>query len=114
MTEHSPLPWRLDAPTIIDGADGGLVAESWHGVVNREWDECVANAEFIVHCVNLHNELVAALASQVESIYAALVDLGMLRRLISRSRFLETPIDNLSTALEEARAVLAKVKGEAS
>lgn len=56
MSEHTPLPWRLE--------------QKWHWVVGpngesiariRRLDERPANAEFIVRACNSHDDLLAAL-----------------------------------------------------
>jgi hypothetical protein len=59
---HTPTPWKLnrfkDCITVKE--ENCILAEKPHGIgdaVNR-WG---ANAEFIVHAVNCHDELVEAL-----------------------------------------------------
>ena len=87
-TKHSPTPW------VLDGADGGLVVadmevqaeqlksnagtpREWRAIGRTDSDgfaEVVAlahpsNAEFIVKCVNAHDDLVHALNWLLSAFY---------------------------------------------
>lgn len=63
-TNYTPTPWKTKFDIEcqwheILGADGKHIA----GVSSaRSWEENKANAAHIVHCVTLHDELVAMLA----------------------------------------------------
>ena len=62
--EHSKLPWKVVGRTNLVFHDEGywkLIAEMC--VLHDGWK---ANAAFIVHCVNMHEELVEALKRWVE------------------------------------------------
>jgi hypothetical protein len=78
MSEHSPTPWKFGfLGTDEHDDDMWIGCEGWGLIANvptrrihrtndaagnpRSAEEQVANCKHIVHCVNLHDELVAAL-----------------------------------------------------
>ena len=75
LSRATPRPWRLRTENLEDEAMGEIDGEQWWAlatvVIKFEKDEAPyqrrmteegrANAALIVHCVNLHDELVAAL-----------------------------------------------------
>jgi hypothetical protein len=74
-TKHSPTPWRIDADVnadetaIVCSREGGDIVALSPGIEGWELSAELwpANAAHIVKCVNLHDELVAALREVVES-----------------------------------------------
>ena len=58
-TAHTPTPWNLNEVYIID-SEGYSIATTMFGD-KASIEEDLANAAHIVKCVNLHDELVAAL-----------------------------------------------------
>jgi hypothetical protein len=78
---HSPLPWRAVADrwncssgrtneemvrNIYSDSGEWHVCEVWGDTEGSEMNELgIANAEFIVRCVNAHEELIAALKDAV-------------------------------------------------
>lgn len=74
-TKHSPTPWkagRLDMQTRIEGYGGKYIYDANTryvaaaiGCEVAKWDEVVANARYIVLCVNSHEELVGALRAVI-------------------------------------------------
>jgi hypothetical protein len=64
MTEHTPTPWMVEATArafYIAAGESELVGSTTIDDTGK------ANAEHIVRCVNLHDELVAALTGILES-----------------------------------------------
>lgn len=56
---HTPTPWQhRTAIGIVDG-DNELIADTYKSPYAL--DAIIANAAHIVHCVNVHDQLVAAL-----------------------------------------------------
>lgn len=75
MTEHSPTPWRLlpradptDRLCIVDG-DG--IAVQFPLMDLPPPQEC-ANTEYVILCVNAHDELVAALEKLLAELWRGL------------------------------------------
>jgi hypothetical protein len=60
-TSHTPTPWAVDGKSIAfgDSCTGGLVAASVENIFGEAID--IKDMQRIVHCVNAHDELVAAL-----------------------------------------------------
>ena len=87
MTQyHSPLPWRLDDSRTTSGYDiyqessRRLIANcgGWQDSHNPNQDaEKRANAAFIAHACNVHEELLAALAVGERFMAAWLADNSM-------------------------------------
>ena len=83
MAEHTPTPWVVDEDPLEDkgyktlitipekngfqGTSIAYVNHNWndadHGERRISWAEAEANARHIVHCVNVHDDLVKALES---------------------------------------------------
>ena len=105
MAEHTPTPWVVDEDPLEDkgyqtlitmpgkngfqGTSIAYVNHNWndaeHGERRISWAEAEANARHIVHCVNVHDDLVKAL---------------------------EAMLGNYSSAdLLDAKAALARAKG---
>jgi len=81
MAEHTPIPWIVDEDPFEDkgyktlitmpgkngfqGTSIAYVNHNWndadHGERRISWAEAEANARHIVHCVNVHDDLVKAL-----------------------------------------------------
>jgi hypothetical protein len=81
MAEHTPTPWIVDEDPLEDkgyktlitmpgkngfqGTSIAYVNHNWndadHGERRISWGEAEANARHIVHCVNVHDDLVKAL-----------------------------------------------------
>ena len=65
MAEHTPTPWAPDKYGQLRGSNGVPVNTKRLGLSQElggsPSPEAEANAAFIVKCVNLHGELVAAL-----------------------------------------------------
>ena len=81
MAEHTPTPWVVDEDPLEDkgyqtlitmpgkngfqGTSIAYVNHNWndaeHGERRISWAEAEANARHIVHCVNVHDDLVKAL-----------------------------------------------------
>jgi hypothetical protein len=61
--QHTPTPWTVEFGQVIVSEDTTLAmtAPVHNGPRVISDDECKANARHIVHCVNLHDELVQAL-----------------------------------------------------
>lgn len=97
----TPIPWVVDQvnreyiATMCDGVYEyiGKIDPGDFSSVRRPYDECAANAAFIVRAVNCHDELVAAL-----------IGLSMRDR---------TPHIHASPEVLRARAAIAKATGEA-
>ena len=91
---HSELPWRVDKTGDIVAQDNMYIANmdipERHGVHNFN------NAEYIVRCVNAHDELIAELEKCVGEFCA----IGFTMKY-----------DN-TEALKSIRAALAKARGE--
>lgn len=76
MAEHSPLPWMVgerngndgDALCGIENTDWTL-ADVWADAWELTPAIARANADFIVRCVNSHDELLAALRAVVADAY---------------------------------------------
>lgn len=87
MAEHTPMPWHVyeeDPFVICEGGGGsiGIIEAGYPGVSEAEQ---IANAAYVVHCVNVHDDLVKAL---------------------------EAMLGNYSSAdLLDAKAALARAKG---
>ena len=65
MAEHTPTPWHVyekDPFVICEGGGGsiGIIEAGYPGVSEAEQ---IANAAYVVHCVNVHDDLVKALES---------------------------------------------------
>ena len=72
-TKHTPAPWSLSkhhSKSNIEGAKSRHIASTagysdnlstWHYSGSNYHEENEANAEHILKCVNLHDELVAGL-----------------------------------------------------
>lgn len=65
--KHTPTPWSIhpeDGSYIVKlpySRVGGIgIASTEMGNEWNEWDQCEANAEFIVRAVNSHDALIAA------------------------------------------------------
>jgi len=63
MAEHTPTPWHVyekDPFVICEGGGGsiGIIEAGYPGVSEVEQ---IANAAYVVHCVNVHDDLVKAL-----------------------------------------------------
>jgi len=60
--DHTPTPWDTDEPHIVYSRDGDrIVYLADTSDLDTDYATAKANAAFIVHCVNAHDELVAAL-----------------------------------------------------
>jgi hypothetical protein len=100
MTQkHTPAPWVLRESTV-DVYDGYMLIVGDFGIIakiggNREKSEIKANAEHIVKCVNMHDELVDALEDLVQEIKGS-----------NKQKWYGTDID-----LYEAEQALSKAKG---
>lgn len=105
MNKHTPTPWAVNpikAQVDAFDHDGPLpVCQMLWPTTLRSEQEALANAARIVHCVNHHDELVAALEQIAEG-------------CVSRRPGHVDADKNLTKAEIEAiaRAILAKVKGE--
>jgi hypothetical protein len=102
MTEHSPLPWALEGDEdgrvyVVDG-DGIAIVEVYED--DLRWNQEAARK--VVHRVNLHGELVAALE-----------DMQSGWRYI-RQRYGDLDGVGWERCERSATAVLARAKGEAS
>lgn len=72
VATHTPTPWKLDEVwMLLKGPDGEEIAalhsaEPMHG---KRPDRFIANmnAAHIVHCVNLHDELILSLKELAEA-----------------------------------------------
>jgi hypothetical protein len=66
MAEHTPTPWEIDAddPAVIWGPDDLRIASLTGSTIVAGED----NAEHIVRCVNLFDDLVAALEAWLKFI----------------------------------------------
>jgi hypothetical protein len=83
MTTHTPLPWKVE--DNLPGSEGNVwiyapnAADVWHRTVASVGDmeeidgEDLANAEFIVHACNSHDDLVT-LAELVAADYEDAAD----------------------------------------
>lgn len=96
-TTHSPTPWRRDSSIGIIYDPSGNMALQY--LEEPEHPITEANATHIVRCVNLHDELVAALKALV--IEGECVRCG------------KAPGADFARYLAEARAIVAKAKGGA-
>ena len=78
---HSPLPWKYNSSTTPHGEDATIYALSPQhrnpihiarvygpGILSRDTEERDANLRLIVHAVNNHEELVAALEGLLEQL----------------------------------------------
>lgn len=71
-TQHTPTPWKSDAPyntSFIFGPDGEPIAQLWSKYEEnfRNPKETEANAQRIVNCVNMHDQLVKKLAMMLDA-----------------------------------------------
>jgi hypothetical protein len=57
MSAHSPMPWTLDTTLCVVWDRNKRCVLRWESGSKAEW---IAEMEFIVKCVNLHDELVNA------------------------------------------------------
>ena len=87
-SEHSPLPWVVGRPDVdgdarysygIRDREDWVLADvlttcAYSDAAGRELAE--ANAEFIVRCVNSHDDLLAALKAIVAGYDGPTVDIG--------------------------------------
>jgi len=90
MAEHTPTPWVWDGACQLRDADG----HGFQSVSRMGSHPTDANMEHIVHCVNMHDEL-------VEALYNLHVLYG------------HRPSDNVEEAAHDiASDVLAKAKGD--
>jgi hypothetical protein len=93
--EHSPTPWKLSARTHIESADEWCVTDL-HGE-----NLAPVNAEHIVRCVNVHDDLVDALEENLHWIC-----------MCAKSCTRGGDDDPHCGPQLQARAVLAKARGE--
>jgi hypothetical protein len=87
--QHTPTPWMLDPHFVLRDADGEWVTRlnTSRRHDNKHDPEAEANAEFIVRCVNAHDELVAALRdiiASVEKCGIGIVDLSRGRAALAK------------------------------
>ena len=91
-TKVSPRPWKIfwsgeDTVGIIDGAGRWV-----HGTERLFWEAQMelgrSNLDHIVHCVNIHDELVAALDEFLDDLPDDCTDLycTRMRDLIARAK----------------------------
>lgn len=95
VTEHTPTPWHVGtgiANRIIYAEDGLAVADVFHGRHRGTEDK---NAEFIVRAANNYQGLIDAMDF-----------------LVSTSTTEKLHTTNWYAALDNARTILAKAKGE--
>jgi len=75
MPEHSKTPWESDGRQGVFNRSYGIAHFfSSRGVCPRDPAEAIANAEFAVLAVNLHDQLVDACSAVREDIYSLLQD----------------------------------------
>lgn len=98
MSAHTPTPWAIDGGDIAIGGVVCILAD-YCGPDYAGTQERIANAAHIVRCVNLHDELVAALD-------------GMVRMFDAKRKAYDMNLNGMEYA--DARAALAKAKGGAS
>ena len=76
MSKHSPTPWQYghtDTPLgaqIVDGDGEAVACTSMRSGLGKPDPERKANGEHIVHCVNMHDDLVAAIKTAKEILFA--------------------------------------------
>lgn len=96
-TNHTQTPWEIHpgSPSVVRDTDGNIVAE---GCGNKD-------ADFIVRAVNAHDELLAALIGMVKTVqyYADQP---------AHVPFTEMAFNEMSDVMKDARAAIAKSKGE--
>lgn len=121
MAEHTPTPWAMsDADMFgdynIQSADGVRTGENMLAIAAvvsnlRPANEVHANARHIVHCVNVHDDLVKALEAIIESADAPHAHRGARATdhdySLPWEDYTEIPDDDLNNA----RAALARAKG---
>jgi hypothetical protein len=89
-----PAEWPMDQIIVMDGSGGCICEVDCH----TDWQTTKANAAFIVHACNCHDELVAALMNMVTH-YAPMVS-----DLSGNSQ--------TDAILRDAVAALARVEGQ--
>lgn len=111
--EHTPGPWRskvfADRVQIYGADDIHVVDTSWHSHIRKVYplkDESLANANFIVHAVNSHNDLVAALEASRDTL-AALLDVLRKEPSMQRREYVDLGIQCTDTA-KKIEAALAE------
>ena len=113
MAEHTPTPWHVyekDPFVICEGGGGsiGIIEAGYPGVSEAEQ---IANAAYVVHCVNVHDDLVKALEAIIESADAPHAHRGARATdhdySLPWEDYTEIPDDDLNNA----RAALARAKG---
>lgn len=65
MVKHSPTPWVFEDEYVRD-CGGDIVADVYVQPTADAGESMEANAEHIVRCVNLHDELVEAMELVIE------------------------------------------------
>ena len=123
MSGHTPTPWVVDEDPFEDkgyktlitlpnklGFMGTVIArvehnwnEAAHGERRISWKEAEATTAHIVHCANMHDELVAALEGVMD----------ILGRAESNASG-NPEFDYVGPRVAAARAALAKAKGGAA
>ncbi len=108
MSKHTPTPWQqysehepLRIIGNVDGPDDDRMHYTTVCEVNAENDQAESDSRHIVHCVNLHDELVEALEAFIAAIRQQYAKDGILRLV---------PGMHLFDPAEKAFAVLAKAK----
>ena len=95
--KHTLTPWKLQQSKIITGGDDDLpVALEIRGSNARQDD---VNAEFIVKCVNQHDDLRYALSLLLNSY----------RILLAQNRIQERDREAISKFVKQAEQALAEV-----
>ena len=104
MMEHTPTPWEKERPYMephiyLSGPNTQLIA-----CLQDNWENNKANAKHIVHCVNLHDELVEALSLTIRTIY------DCMRHYLDNNMLCYKTLEGLVE--EDLKPTLSKAKGE--
>jgi hypothetical protein len=101
MTEHTILPWAIEDDQASISARGG---EDWIADCNQlnglSYEECEANASYIVKACNAFPDLVKALEEIADPLNLKLQGVGLARAIYLINRMSST-----------AKQALAAVKG---
>jgi hypothetical protein len=121
MAEHTPTPWIVDEDPLEDkgyktlitmpgkngfqGTSIAYVNHNWndadHGERRISWGEAEANARHIVHCVNVHDDLVKALEEAI-----GILTCGEVDHMARKAR-----LKGYSPTVRRLRDALARAKG---